>query len=414
LLVAIVATLAVGAGLSASGLVDGVWLRLGIGSGELARDVSTAADPGRSGSAELASGDTPRMSQEALYTPGALYTPTSDIYLPAVLGGQTAAAGPLPLSGIRYWAYQIQDVSEPGAVDALVATHYDMLVLEPTRTDWPDNKDFDTKGMVSRLKNSMASDGVHRKLVIAYIDIGEAEDWRWYWTWSRAWDCQPPLPSDWPDYIVACDPDGWTGNYPVAYWYDEWQDIVIHGENTGTDPDRDYNSIIDEVIKDGFDGIYLDWVEAFENADVAARAAGEGLDPAQEMIWFIEDMQAYARLRNPDFVIIQQNAASLIEGRPDLVEAIDAIAQEAIWYDGEATDDWNDPNGYDDLNASWLTDYYTGYLEDYLNAGLPVFACEYALEHAATAYSNSYDHGYIPYVTRRSLSQLTTTPPPGY
>ena len=37
------------------------------------------------------------------------------------------------------------------------------------------DKNFDTKGMIDRLKNTPASDGVHRKLLIAYIDIGEAE-----------------------------------------------------------------------------------------------------------------------------------------------------------------------------------------------------------------------------------------------
>ncbi len=35
------------------------------------------------------------------------------------------------------------------------------------------------------------------------------------------------------------------------------------------------------------------------------------------------------------------------------------------------------------------------------------------LEDANEAYQLSLEQGYIPYVTRRSLSQLTTTPPPG-
>ena len=49
-----------------------------------------------------------------------------------------------------------------------------------------------------------------------------------------------------------------------------------------------------------------------------------------------------------------------------------------------------------------------------VGAGLPVFDCEYALNYASTAYANSLDRGYVPYATRRSLSRLTTTPPPGY
>jgi len=337
-------------------------------------------------------------------------------YLPIVLNGSGSVAEPMSLAEVAYWAYQLQEVNAPGAVDALVASHYDMLVLEPTRTDWSsDDKFFDTRGMVDRLKHSPASDGAHRKLVLAYVDIGEAEDWRWYWTWwPRDWDCVGDPPAQWPGYILACDPDGWSGNYPVAYWDQDWKDIVIYGANQGSHPDRDYNSVIDEAIKDGFDGIYLDWVEGYENTDVIAAAQAEGKDPAVEMIAFIQEMRDYAAARNPDFLVIQQNAAALIDGHPELFNVIDAISQEAIWYDGDATDDWYDPDGYDWVNDADLTNYYIDYLDQYLTAGVPVFNCEYALEYAATAYANSYAEGYVPYVTRRSLSWLTTTPPPGY
>jgi cysteinyl-tRNA synthetase len=268
--------------------------------------------------------------------------------------------------------------------------------------------------MVARLKDSKASDGLHRKRVIAYIDIGEAEDWRWYWTWSKDWDCDGAPPADWPDYILTCDPDGWSGNYPVAYWDPDWQDIIIFGAHQASHADRDYNSAIDEAINDGFDGIYLDWVEAFENAAVIAAAQIAQLDPATEMMAFIQAMRDYAATRNPDFIIIQQNAASLIAAQPGVVNLIDAISQEAVWYDGDAADRWEDPSGYDWPNDASLTFDYIEYLDQYRNAGLPVFNCEYALDHADAAYANSRQRGYVPYVTRRSLSQLTTTPPPGY
>jgi cysteinyl-tRNA synthetase len=344
-------------------------------------------------------------------------TLTETNHLPLALrsfSSATTAGEPMGLGDIGYWAYQIQDLDGAGAVDALVASHYDMLVLEPTRTDWTGSRDFDTRGMVAQLKNSLASDGVHRKGVIAYVDIGEAEDWRWYWTWSTEWDCVGDPPADWPDYILTCDPDGWSGNYPVAYWDADWKDIVIYGHNQGTHPDRDYVSAIDEVIKDGFDGIYLDWVEAFEDSTVMVAAQAAGLDPAVEMIAFIGEMRDYGRARNRDFVVIQQNAASLIDGHPELLNVIDAISQEAVWYDGEADVDWGDPDGYDWENEASLVAYYNGYLEQYLSAGVPVFDGEYALNYANTAYANSTAEGYVPYVSQRALSRLTTTPPPGY
>lgn len=52
----------------------------------------------------------------------------------------------------------------------------------------------------------------------------------WYWTWTKDWPQSQPLPADWPDYILTSDPDGWEGNYPVAYWDERWKDIVIYGQ----------------------------------------------------------------------------------------------------------------------------------------------------------------------------------------
>ncbi len=322
--------------------------------------------------------------------------------------------GPRQLSDVIYWAYQLQNITDDNAVDALASSRYDMLVLEPTCTDWSsDDRYFDTGAMVDRLKSTPAHDGDHRKLVIAYLDIGEAEDWRWYWTWSTDWDEGDPVPSDWPDFILTHDPDGWEGNYPVAYWDPDWQDIIIYGRNQGTMSGREYTSALDEVIQHGFDGVYLDWVEGFENKAVISRARADGIDPKDAMVEFIRQIRDYGRQYNPDFIVIQQNAGALIDGHPELTDYVDGIAQEGIWLDGDATDDWNDPDGYDWITDPELTGEYVAWLWMYMDAGVTVFICEYALHRADSAYDFAYERGFIPYVTRRSLGRLTTTPPPG-
>ena len=192
------------------------------------------------------------------------------------------------LAQIRYWVNQIEGLRENGAVDALAESHYEILVLEPARTDWSYYaKYFNTNGMVVRLKSKVNEALGHPPVVIAYIDIGEVEDWRWYWSWSKGWDCLSPRPADWPVYIITCDPDGWTGNYSVAHWDPAWKDIIIYGKHTGDSAERDYRSVIGEVIKDGFDGVYLDWVEAFEDTEVIRVAQANSLDPADEMIGVI-------------------------------------------------------------------------------------------------------------------------------
>ena len=90
-------------------------------------------------------------------------------------GPVTPTDGPLPLAEVTFWAYQIQGLAAAGAVDALASARYDMVVVDPTETDWGGEGnpgDFDATAMAAKLKGSAASDGSHRKLVLAYIDIG--------------------------------------------------------------------------------------------------------------------------------------------------------------------------------------------------------------------------------------------------
>lgn len=315
---------------------------------------------------------------------------------------------------MSYWAYQLQGLSQDGAVDALAASRYDMLIVEPTRTDWSSgDMGFDTSSMVRRLKAGKASDGVRDKLILAYVNVGEAENWRWYWKWSAEWKSGRSRPADWPDFILALDPDGWEGDYPVAYWDDRWKDILIYGANQTSAPHGDYSSILDEVVRDGFDGVFLDWVEGYENEAVVRRAESEGRDPVAEMVRLISEIRSYGRARNRDFLVIQQNGSSLGPGHPEIYGIVDAISQESVWFGGVATGDWDDPSGHDMPADSGLTAEYIARLSSYRAAGLPVFVCEYAVARAPEAYSAARAAGFVPYCSRTPLSRLTTTPPPG-
>lgn len=317
---------------------------------------------------------------------------------------------PLPLSQVKYFAYQIQGLEEDGAIDRIAESKYDLVVVEPTRTTSDENRSFNTRKMVGTLKASKASDGVHRKIVIAYINIGEAEDWRWYWKWSKKNLKKKGLPADWPKYIVKLDPDGWSGNYPVKFWSDEWKDLVIYGRNR-KNAEFDFSSMLDEVLKDGFDGIYLDWVEAYAEKDVAAAAKSERRNPAKEMVSFIREIRDFGRKSNPDFIVIQQNASSLAEEQPNILDVVDAIGQEDIWYGGGSDVKWANPMGYDKKQKADDTSEMLRLLETYKKAGKPVFTIDYTVKHAEEVYKNARSKGFIPYCTRTHLGKLTTTPP---
>ena len=339
----------------------------------------------------------------------AAWVPVAGTAATAAPAPPAPAGAPIPLAEVRTWAYQIQGLDRPGAIDELANSPYDLLVVEPTRTET--GSDFDTRGMVRRLKAAPAGDGRHGKRVLAYLSIGEAEQWRWYWTWPK-WPRRQPRPEGLPAFIIHPDPDGWGGCFPVAYWDPAWKDLVIYGARQPAAPDRDFTSMLGEVLRDGFDGVYLDWVEAYDDRPVAEAARKAGVDARAEMVALMAAIRAEGRRRNPDFLVIQQNAASLIEDRPEVLEAVDGIGQEDTWCLGRAGDKWDDPRGYDKPQKPADTKEYLRLLDLYRKAGKVVLTVDYTVTHAAEVYARSRERGYVPYCTRISLARLTTTPPP--
>ena len=83
-----------------------------------------------------------------------------------------------------------------------------------------------------------------RRLVYAYMSIGEAADYLWYW--QPSWSKNPP------DWIADANED-WEGDYKVKYWRPEWHDILMGR------PD----CYLDRILAAGFDGAFLDVVDAY-------------------------------------------------------------------------------------------------------------------------------------------------------
>ncbi len=314
---------------------------------------------------------------------------------------------PSDLGNVRYWAYQLQGIDESGAVDALVASRYDLLVLEPTRSN-KDSADFDTAGMVDDLHNT-ASANLESRIVIAYINIGQAEDWRWYW--EDSWIPPTETSHGSPDFLVSLDPDGWEGDYPVAYWDDDWKDILLYGED----------SCMQQILDDGFDGIYMDWIEAYDHEPVSDAADAEGLDAEEEMIAFISEIRQYCQIQDPDFILIAQNALSLADDQPEYFNVIDAVAQEHLLFDGVADTDWGEEDSGDiripeSGEEGYSTEWYVEKLDMFRDHGKTVFVVDYATlpGNVAESYAFADEKGYICFVTQIALSQLPSTTPPDY
>jgi cysteinyl-tRNA synthetase, unknown class len=167
----------------------------------------------------------------------------------------------------------------------------------------------------------------------------------------------------------------------------------------------------------GFDGVYLDWIDAYDDDHIAPQAKAAGVDPVKAMVDFLLLIRQTARTINPNAIVIQQNAYGLIDADPRLLTAIDAIGIEDTWFSGKANAKWNSKNAGDlpnrdkeeDSTAARIVQY-----QKYLVAGKPVFTIDYCIneKNAAQVYKESRAHGFIPLVTRVSLDHLTTTPPP--
>ncbi len=356
-----------------------------------------------------------RDSRRGRAVPGWLAAFIAGVFLLNPMGcpGVGAQDGPRTpaerrLATVETWFYYLSVDLEGDDLRQIIASDYDMVVIDPVVTE-VNNEDYDIAGVVQALHDS-------GKLVIAYMDIGQAEDYRTYWL--PGWRIGDP------PWIVGADPDGWSGNYPVAFWWDEWQTIWF-------DPGH---GLLPLIMEAGFDGIYMDWVEAYADENVAALAEQEGVDPVQEMIGWVEAISSFTKAEREDFIVIAQNAAELVEYEGYL-DLIDGIAQEAVWFDGAAdgarpegdcplprteaeidTEGYRqsltgpcrrllDSDPYSQLHTS--SEEYLAYLELANDQGEIILTVDYALEpaHVAWIVETSRGLGFKPFVGARALDR---------
>ncbi|KAF0196417.1 MAG: hypothetical protein FD166_2372 [Bacteroidetes bacterium] len=295
-----------------------------------------------------------------------------------------------PLDKVDFWAYQIDALDLPESIDTLCSSHYDLLVIDQQRS-LKGSEGHATSTDVARIRSSLNSRG-ENKIVVCYIDVGQAEGYRYYW--QAGWETGNP------EWLLDPDPDGWNNSFGVKFWSPEWKTIMKH--------------YIGRIIDDGYDGIYLDWLMIYEFLPVVEQAQKEGLDVKQELTKFIRELTEYARGRKPGFLFIAQNAPEL-GSDADYIRLFDAIAQEDIWYDGSGDPDNGGEEGdfsVDPQDSEKLVDD----LALWQNTGKPVFNVEYAVkpENVNRAYSLGIQNQYKTYVTLRLLNKLTSTPHPDY
>lgn len=272
------------------------------------------------------------------------------------------------LAGVQRWSYQLQNIGAD--LDKLAGSDSDMLVVDYAKSGGNGMVPL-SKAEVERLKTR--PDG-RRRLVIAYFSIGEAEEYRHYW--QDSWRTSPP------SWLLA-ENCRWPRNHLVAFWNEGWRRIVYDSPG----------SYLARIQDAGFDGIYLDRIDVY--ADIASRHP----EARDRMIDFVGDLARTARSRNPDFLVIAQNAEDLLDNS-GYRRIIDAIAKEDLLYGVGGT---GVPNPTEMVAGSRRA------IERLRALGKPAFVVEYlSRESDITAARREFEKaGYRPVFPPRALDGRT-------
>lgn len=145
------------------------------------------------------------------------------------------------LNGVKNFLYLINPSNyetKEEFIEDVSNTNYDLIIMDLFLYD----DIYFTAEEIEKLKTK---DNGGKRIVIAYMSIGEAESYRYYWD---------DLATEEKKKLINDENKNWEENYNVAYWDDQWKEIIIRRED----------SYLKRIINSNFDGVYLDIVDAYE------------------------------------------------------------------------------------------------------------------------------------------------------
>ena len=290
------------------------------------------------------------------------------------------------LDRVDSWLYHLGDVNRRRA-NEIADTDADMVI-----TEWASYAEGEAPYTAAHLERMRGDDA--DRLIVSYLSIGEAETYRYYW--DDAWEGDPPA---WLD-----EPNGeWPDNINVRYWDEDWQAVIF-----------DY---VDRIVDAGFNGLYLDLVQAYEHWE--DEEPDSGVRYPREMANFLADIRAHAEERlaeiDPDreFVMIGQNGLELLRN-DTYANAVDGIAREDLRFYYRN----GNPDGFPEWPDSEY-DYHLDLLRMAEQNGISAFVVEYvpgtqtgAAEEGLTAEADDLAREGIPlYVAdNRDLDTIAEQP----
>ena len=261
---------------------------------------------------------------------------------------------------VESWVYQLCNY-KGDKLEQIAESDFDLAVIDLSRDG---ESDFFTHAEVEAVRKS-------GKIVLAYFEIGAIEDYRPEW-------------NDVPNDLKAGKVGGWPKEQYVKFWDERWWPIV--------------KGRVDQALKAGFNGAYLDMVTTYEEIPKSGLKAEER---ARKMVDLIARISEYAKSKNPTFKIVPQNCPELYtwaywKPKPNekYISAIDGLGMESVFYmahDKPANKDWCKENRDNALAIK--------------NAGKLLLGVDYAKkpESIADAYKKQRAIGFVPYVSVEEL-----------
>jgi len=199
---------------------------------------------------------------------------------------------------VKSWVYQLTKYKD-GKLDEIADAGFDLAVIDLARDG---REGYFTREEIAAVKQK----GV---IVLAYFEIGAIENYRPEWK---------AVPEDLKVGVVK----GWPKERLVKFWEERWWPVV--------------QGRVDQALKAGFDGAYLDQVTAYEEVPAHGMKREE---LAQKMVALISRLSQYAKAANPRFKIVPQNCPELYnwsfwDGKPNetYIKAIDGLGLEDVFY----------------------------------------------------------------------------------
>jgi len=273
------------------------------------------------------------------------------------------------LAAVHTWAIQLRFIDR----EKLRQAPLDLIVIDHAPHPKRDIEIPFLPADIAALK--VKPDG-KRRIVLAYLSVGEAERYRYYW--QPQWETAAGRPM-W----LGAENQQWPGDYQVAFANPEWQSIIF-----GTD-----QSYLDRIIAAGFDGVYLDRVDAFQDVEDETPGARDA------MVGFVSRLADHAHRTNPRFLVVMQNAEELLN-LAALRQKLDGVAKEDFMFGHDNTDA---------ANPAGMVRETLENLRRARRAGLAVMTLEYVTqpEKIASARHVAEREGFALHITDRMLGQLT-------